>query len=44
MEEIYTCEFCGRESADESVFETDTQNMVDPEEMICEQCYDAMNV
>jgi len=39
MCKTYLCCICSDESDDESVFQTDGDMEVDPEDMFCENCY-----
>jgi len=39
----YTCVKCGNKTDDEVEFETDIENEVDEDEMVCENCYDGVS-
>lgn len=41
MNEIYACSMCGKHGEEED-FETDVNNDVEAEDMVCESCYDEM--
>ncbi len=42
-EEVYVCQFCGKQSTEEKDFQTDVDSDGDNDGMTCEQCYDGMN-
>ncbi len=43
MEEIHTCQNCGKQSQDEIDFLTDVDMLMGDDEMTCEECYEKIN-
>jgi len=42
MDEVYVCQHCGKESADEQDFQLDLDRGVGLRDLTCETCYDEM--